>query len=161
VTRCRTDEIVYSYSLKIDFGVSIGMVLSRGGGVAAIISGFVNHIHRVGRTGRAEMTGEAFTFFSPQEEPDIKAIERAIGRKLPRVTIEGFDYSAKPQQRLEIPIAERIAGIRKKKAEDRARSAAKAARKGAQPAKTSDSSPYRASESDSKRRGGNRRRRRR
>ena len=88
-----------------------------------------DYIHRVGRTGRAEMTGDAFTFFSPAEEPDIKGIERAIGRKLPRVIVEGFDYSAKPQQKLEIPLAERIAEIRKKKAEDRARSAAKAARR--------------------------------
>ena len=118
-----------------------------------------DYIHRVGRTGRAEMTGEAFTFFSPQEEPDIKSIERAIGRKLPRVFIEGFDYSAKPQQRFEVPIAERIAGIRKKKAEDRARSAAKAARKAAHGAPT-QTSPYRESESGSKA-GGNRRRRRR
>ena len=117
-----------------------------------------DYIHRVGRTGRAEMTGEAFTFFSPQEEPDIKSIERAIGRKLPRVYIEGFDYSAKPQQRLEVPLAERIAEIRKKKAEDRARSAAKAARKAANGAKPAESSPYRSSEPNSKRRAGRRRR---
>jgi ATP-dependent RNA helicase RhlE len=84
-----------------------------------------DYIHRVGRTGRAEMTGEAYTFFSPNEEPDIRGIEKAIGRKLPRVTLEDFDYSAKPQQKFEVPLAERIAEIRKKKAEDRARSAAK------------------------------------
>jgi ATP-dependent RNA helicase RhlE len=88
-----------------------------------------DYIHRVGRTGRAEMTGDAFTFFSSAEEPDIKGIERAIGRKLPRVIVEGFDYSARPQQKLEVPLAERIAEIRKKKADDRARSAAKAARR--------------------------------
>ena len=118
-----------------------------------------DYIHRVGRTGRAEMTGEAFTFFSPQEEPEIKAIERAISRKLPRVTIEGFDYSAKPQQRFEVPIAERIAAIRKKKAEDRARSAAKAARKSSNGSAPSEASPYRSSEQGSKRRAGRRRRR--
>jgi ATP-dependent RNA helicase RhlE len=89
-----------------------------------------DYIHRVGRTGRAEMTGEAFTFFSPEEEPDIRGIERAINKRLPRVTLEGFDYKARPQQRFEVPLAERIAEIRKKKAEDRARSAAKAARRG-------------------------------
>jgi ATP-dependent RNA helicase RhlE len=76
------------------------------------------------------MTGEAFTFYSPEEEADVRSIERAISKKLPRVTLEGFDYSARPQQRFEVPLAERIAEIRKKKAEDRARSAAKAARKG-------------------------------
>ena len=84
-----------------------------------------DYIHRVGRTGRAEMTGEAYTFFSPNEEQDIRGIEKAIGRKLPRVTLEDFDYTAKPQQKFEVPLAERIAEIRKKKAEDRARAAAK------------------------------------
>ena len=50
-----------------------------------------DYIHRIGRTGRAEMTGEAFTFYSPEEEGDIRGIERAISKKLPRVTLEGFD----------------------------------------------------------------------
>jgi ATP-dependent RNA helicase RhlE len=89
-----------------------------------------DYIHRVGRTGRAEMTGEAFTFYCPDEEQDIRAIERAINKKLPRVVVEGFDYNARPAQRLEVPLQERIAEIRKKKAEDRARAAAKAARRG-------------------------------
>ncbi len=89
-----------------------------------------DYIHRVGRTGRAEMTGEAFTFYCPDEEADIRAIERAINKKLPRVVVDGFDYNARPAQRLEVPLQERIAEIRKKKAEDRARSAAKAARRG-------------------------------
>jgi len=119
-----------------------------------------DYIHRVGRTGRAELTGEAFTFFSPQEEQDIRSIERAIGRKLPRVTIEGFDYSARPQQRFEVPLGERIAEIRKRKADDRARSAAKAARKAAHGAPPAESSPYRTSEGSPARRGNRRRRRR-
>ena len=87
-----------------------------------------DYIHRVGRTGRADATGDAFTFFSPQEDAEIKDIERAIKRKLPRVVVEGFDYSARPQQKLEVPLADRIAAIRKKKADDRARSKAKADR---------------------------------
>src|SRR5687768_301085 len=88
-----------------------------------------DYIHRVGRTGRAELTGEAFTFFSPEEEPDVRSIERAIGKKLPRVTVPEFDYNARPAGRLEIPISERIAGIRARKKEERARAAAKAARR--------------------------------
>ena len=88
-----------------------------------------DYIHRVGRTARAEATGEAFTFVSPEEEADLKQIERAIGKQLPRVTVPGFDYTAKPQAKLEVPLAERIAEIRKKKAEDRARAAAKLARR--------------------------------
>jgi ATP-dependent RNA helicase RhlE len=88
-----------------------------------------DYIHRVGRTARAEATGEAFTFVSPEEEGDLKQIERAIKKSLPRVTVPDFDYSAKPQTKLEVPLAERIAEIRKKKAEDRARAAAKVARR--------------------------------
>ena len=80
---------------------------------------------------RAEATGEAFTFVSPEEEGDLKQIERAIKKTLPRVTVPDFDYSAKPQTKLEVPLAERIAEIRKKKAEDRARAAAKVERRSA------------------------------
>ena len=88
-----------------------------------------DYIHRVGRTARAETTGDAFTFVSPDEEGDLGAIERAIGKRLPRVTLPGFDYTHKPAERFEIPVGERIAAFRAKKAEDRARSKAKAARK--------------------------------
>ena len=71
-----------------------------------------DYIHRVGRTARAEMTGEAFTFVSPVEMDDLKAIERAIGKSLPRVTLPDFNYDAKPVAQLEIPIAERLAAYR-------------------------------------------------
>jgi ATP-dependent RNA helicase RhlE len=88
-----------------------------------------DYIHRVGRTARAEATGDAFTFVSPQEEGDLRNIERAVGKRLPRVIVPDFDYRAAPEGMLEIPIAERIAAIRAKKAEDRARSAAKKQRR--------------------------------
>ena len=90
-----------------------------------------DYIHRVGRTARAEATGDAFTLVSPEEEGELRAIERAIGKRLPRVTVPDFDYNARPAARFEVPLAERIAAIRAKKAEDRARSHAKAARGGA------------------------------
>jgi ATP-dependent RNA helicase RhlE len=89
-----------------------------------------DYIHRVGRTGRAELTGDAFTFVAPDEEADLRAIERAVKRTLPRVTLPDFDYSARPQAKLEIPLAERIAAIRARKAEERARGRAKSARAG-------------------------------
>jgi ATP-dependent RNA helicase RhlE len=92
-----------------------------------------DYIHRVGRTGRADATGEAFTLVAPEEEPLVRAIEREIGRRLPRRTVQGFDYAKRPAERLEIPIAERIAAIRARKAEERARAKAKLAR-GAAPA---------------------------
>jgi len=87
-----------------------------------------DYIHRVGRTARAEMTGDAFTFVSPEEEADLRAIERAIGKRLPRVTVPGFDYRAAPAERLEVPIAERFAAARAR----RPRRAARAARSRAQ-----------------------------
>ncbi|MFL5507748.1 MAG: DEAD/DEAH box helicase [Gemmatimonadales bacterium] len=88
-----------------------------------------DYIHRVGRTGRAEATGEAFTFVAPDEENELRAIERAISKRLPRVTLPDFDYHAKPQVKLEIPLAERIAEIRARKAQDRERAKINAARK--------------------------------
>ena len=93
-----------------------------------------DYIHRVGRTARAEMTGDAFTFVSPEEEGDLKAIERAVGKRLPRVTLAGFDYTRKGAEKLEVPLAQRIAEIRARKAGERARSQARAARKDGRPA---------------------------
>jgi ATP-dependent RNA helicase RhlE len=90
-----------------------------------------DYIHRVGRTGRAELTGEAFTFVSPDEEGDLRDIERAVGRRLPRVTVPDFDYTARPPARLEVPLAQRIAEIRARKREDRARADVNAARRAA------------------------------
>ena len=88
-----------------------------------------DYIHRVGRTARAEQTGDAFTFVAPEEESDLRAIERAVGHKLLRVTLPDFDYTRRPAERFEIPIGERIAAIRARKAEERARAKAKAERK--------------------------------
>jgi len=88
-----------------------------------------DYIHRVGRTARAELTGEAFTFVAQDEMEDLRAIERAIGKALPRVTLPDFDYSAKPTAKFEVPIAERIAQIRARKAEERARAKAKEQRR--------------------------------
>ena len=90
-----------------------------------------DYIHRVGRTGRAEATGEAFTFVAPEEEGSVRDIERAIGRRLPRVTVPDFDYTARPKTRLEIPLAQRIAEIRARKREERARADVNAARRAA------------------------------
>ncbi|MGE5413641.1 MAG: DEAD/DEAH box helicase [Syntrophomonadaceae bacterium] len=88
-----------------------------------------DYIHRVGRTARAEMTGDAFTFVAPEEATDLAAIERAIGRRLPRITVPGFDYTKAPAERFEVPIAERIAAIRARKAEERRRAKEKAERR--------------------------------
>ncbi|MEW5984200.1 MAG: DEAD/DEAH box helicase [Acidobacteriota bacterium] len=79
------------------------------------------YIHRVGRTARAEATGDAFTLVSPDEEQDLRAIERAIGRALPRVTLPDFDYARRTTERLEIPVSERLAAARKERGRRRER----------------------------------------
>jgi ATP-dependent RNA helicase RhlE len=71
-----------------------------------------DYIHRVGRTARADTTGDAYTFIAPEEEPQLRDIERAVGKRLPRVTVPDFDYNAKTEGKLEIPLAERLAAMR-------------------------------------------------
>ena len=93
-----------------------------------------DYIHRVGRTARAEATGDAYTFVSPDEENDMRAIERAVGRRIERRQLAGFDYTAKVTEKLEVPIGERIAEIRARKSEERARARANAEKKAARQA---------------------------
>ena len=52
------------------------------------------------------MVGDALTFASPAESQEIAAIERAVGRKLDRRRIAGFDYGAQAEGRLEETQAE-------------------------------------------------------
>jgi ATP-dependent RNA helicase RhlE len=53
------------------------------------------YIHRIGRTGRAEHTGDAFTFITREDREMVHAIERALGMTIDRRQLEGFDYAAK------------------------------------------------------------------
>src|SRR5436190_2004051 len=55
-----------------------------------------DYVHRVGRTARMEAAGEAMTFVTPEDEGDVRAIERALGKPIPRVTLPDFDYRAPP-----------------------------------------------------------------
>jgi len=51
-----------------------------------------DYVHRIGRTGRAQNVGDAFTLTSGQELPALQAIEHFIGRKIPRLKLENFPY---------------------------------------------------------------------
>jgi ATP-dependent RNA helicase RhlE len=51
-----------------------------------------DYIHRIGRTGRMEATGDAFTLMVAEDARHVQAIERFISQKIPRVKIENFDY---------------------------------------------------------------------
>jgi ATP-dependent RNA helicase RhlE len=50
------------------------------------------YIHRSGRTGRAQLTGEAFTLTVPSDERTVREIERALGTRLERRRMPDFDY---------------------------------------------------------------------
>jgi ATP-dependent RNA helicase RhlE len=51
-----------------------------------------DYIHRIGRTGRAAATGDAFTFMSSDEISNVRMIERVLGAPIPRVSVPGFDF---------------------------------------------------------------------
>jgi superfamily II DNA/RNA helicase len=50
--------------------------------------------HRIGRTGRAAKTGDAFTLVTNEDEFMVRAIEKITGKKIDRHIVEGFDYAA-------------------------------------------------------------------
>jgi ATP-dependent RNA helicase RhlE len=51
-----------------------------------------DYIHRIGRTGRAASSGDAFTFMSADEIAVVRLIERVLGAPIPRVSVAGFDF---------------------------------------------------------------------
>ena len=51
-----------------------------------------DYVHRIGRTGRAAATGDAYTFMSPDEIAMVRTIERTIGQQIPRISMPGYDF---------------------------------------------------------------------
>jgi ATP-dependent RNA helicase RhlE len=51
-----------------------------------------DYVHRIGRTGRAQNVGDAFTIMTAEELPHVKDIERFIAQKVPRLKLENFPY---------------------------------------------------------------------
>ncbi|HEX8992779.1 MAG TPA: DEAD/DEAH box helicase [Anaerolineales bacterium] len=51
------------------------------------------YIHRIGRTGRAERKGDAFTLVTPEDNDMIRTLERIMGKPLARQTLDDFDYT--------------------------------------------------------------------
>jgi len=71
-----------------------------------------DYVHRIGRTGRAQAEGDAISFVTPDDEPNVRTLEKMIGRRIERKTIDGFDYTDRPpvlvhhpapQQRMQRP----------------------------------------------------------
>jgi len=52
------------------------------------------YIHRIGRTGRAERTGDALTLVTAEDRATVRDVERVLGEPIPVHEIEGFDYGA-------------------------------------------------------------------
>jgi ATP-dependent RNA helicase RhlE len=76
-----------------------------------------DYIHRIGRTGRMEAKGDAFTLMVAEDARHVQAIERFITQKILRVKLENFDYrytalfeESKPGQPAGAP--RRITGVR-------------------------------------------------
>jgi ATP-dependent RNA helicase RhlE len=84
-----------------------------------------DYVHRIGRTGRAEATGDAITFVSGEEEKYLREVGKFIGRKLTAQKCKGFSYvkssppepktakSSKPSQSKELPRSKRASGAKK------------------------------------------------
>jgi ATP-dependent RNA helicase RhlE len=51
------------------------------------------YIHRIGRTGRAEREGDAFTLITPEDNGMVRDIERALKKPIERRKLDGFDYA--------------------------------------------------------------------
>jgi ATP-dependent RNA helicase RhlE len=57
------------------------------------------YTHRIGRTGRINHTGEAFTFVTGEDALLIRALERIFKSPLERRIMSGFDYTAQDMNR--------------------------------------------------------------
>jgi ATP-dependent RNA helicase RhlE len=57
-----------------------------------------DYVHRIGRTGRAHAVGDAISFVTPEDQGELRALERFIGRGIVRKRAEGFDYQAAAPQ---------------------------------------------------------------
>jgi len=55
-----------------------------------------DYVHRLGRAGKGDPVGDAFTLMSPDEAKEVESIERFMGRAIPRVMLPDFDYGMRP-----------------------------------------------------------------
>jgi ATP-dependent RNA helicase RhlE len=57
-----------------------------------------DYVHRIGRTGRANAVGDAISFVTPEDQGELRTLERFIGRGIVRKRAEGFNYSTPAPQ---------------------------------------------------------------
>ena len=82
------------------------------------------------------MTGDAFTFVSPDEERDLPRHRARDRQAHPAGHVPGFDYTSRPTEALEIPLGERLAAMRAQRSAGHARRNA-----GSAPARPSSGHP--------------------
>jgi ATP-dependent RNA helicase RhlE len=97
------------------------------------------YTHRIGRTGRAAKTGDAFTMVTADDELMVRRIEKILAAKIERRMVEGFDYSvAAPKKDVEFARPPREPQRRKesaaKPAAGRPGAGAKSGQQGGKPA---------------------------
>jgi ATP-dependent RNA helicase RhlE len=73
------------------------------------------YTHRVGRTGRAARTGEAFTLVTQSDKSTVRSVERILGMKIASYELEGFDYNM-PAPRKQVPAPNHSTTLHKKTA---------------------------------------------
>lgn len=78
-----------------------------------------DYVHRLGRTGHGEPVGDVTTLMSPEEQREVAAIERFLGRTVPRVLLPDFDYRRKPRE-IKVSLGEEYFDASKKQAGVRA-----------------------------------------
>jgi len=95
------------------------------------------YVHRIGRTGRAERTGEAITFVTRDDTGAIKTLEKLLGKQIDRKTLPDFDYTVPaPQKDEEFKRHPHEQGNRRPAAKADARQQAKGPIRGSGPFRT-------------------------
>ena len=74
------------------------------------------YIHRIGRTGRAERSGDALTLITPDDAAMVRTLEHIMGKPLSRLSLAGFDYDAPAPPRVKSTNGNTQRGSRKRNA---------------------------------------------
>jgi ATP-dependent RNA helicase RhlE len=80
-----------------------------------------DYVHRIGRTGRAQRAGDAFTLVTPDEYKKLAAIERFIGQRITRLAMEGFAVAPASSRNEQKPLRTRASGFHNRRAFHRSR----------------------------------------
>jgi ATP-dependent RNA helicase RhlE len=92
------------------------------------------YVHRIGRTGRAAKSGDAFTMVTSEDDQMVRTIEKKLGTTLEKRKVAGFDYSVPaPQKDQEFARPPRQPQPRRKPAAAKPAAAKPAGQKGSQP----------------------------